>query len=80
MAIGPDTLKQLIDLELESVCDTRVVTHVRGMLVEPYVVLRDWDYGAPGDQYPCWMVLCDLRSMQRLRVVNTASGHAALGA
>src|SRR6267154_2221046 len=29
------------------------------MLIEPYVLLRYWDYGEPGQQYPCWMVLRD---------------------
>ena len=29
------------------------------VLVEPHVVLRGWDYGTPGQQYPCWIVLND---------------------
>lgn len=62
MPIDTETLKTLIAKEISSISDSRVVTHIRGMLVEPYVVLHDWDYGEPGQQYPCWMVLEDPRS------------------
>jgi hypothetical protein len=55
-------LKALIEGELAIVRDSRVVAHIRGMLVEPYQLLRSWDYGQPGQQYPCWMVLNDIHS------------------
>jgi hypothetical protein len=32
------------------------------MLIEPYSILRTWDYGEKGQQYPCWMVLNDIDS------------------
>lgn len=32
------------------------------MLVDPHVVFRNWDYGDPGQQYPCWMVFRDRKS------------------
>lgn len=59
MAIDSETIKSLIDSELASVSDALVVQHIRGILVEPYVLLHDWDYGERGQQYPCWMVLED---------------------
>jgi hypothetical protein len=52
----------MIEDELATVSDARVIAHIRGMLVEPYVVLRDWDYGEPGQQHPCWTVLRDAHS------------------
>jgi len=57
MSIDPETLKALVERELESLSDARVLAHIRTMLVEPEVVLRAWDYGKPGDKYPCWTVL-----------------------
>jgi len=57
MPIDADALKTLIEQELEHLSDARVIAHVRSLLVEPKVVLRSWDYGTPGQQYPCWDVL-----------------------
>ena len=51
--LDADILKTLIAQELEHVSDARVVNHIRRSLVEPNAVLRDWDYGKPGEQYPC---------------------------
>src|SRR5688572_23939039 len=59
MEIDGETLKGLIEEELANVSDPRVVAHIRGILVPPYVLLHDWDYGERGQQYPCWMVLED---------------------
>jgi hypothetical protein len=62
MPVTADMLKALIESELAHVSDERVVRYVRGMLIEPHIVFCDWDYGAPGQQYPCWFVLRDLQS------------------
>jgi hypothetical protein len=59
MAIDADILKTLIAQELEHVSDTRVVNYIRRLFIEPKAVLRNWDYGKPGEQYPCWTVLRD---------------------
>jgi len=56
MAMDADMLKALIEQELRQLSDTRVIAHARGLLIEPKVVLRGWDYGAPW-RYPCWDVL-----------------------
>jgi hypothetical protein len=52
-------LKGLIEKELGSVRDARVVGHIRWLLVEPCLALRDWDYGQPNQRFPCWTVLDD---------------------
>ena len=59
MPIDAKNLKILIEGELATLSDDRVIAHIRSMLIEPYVLLRYWDYGEPGQQYPCWMVLRD---------------------
>jgi hypothetical protein len=53
----PQKLLELIERELDSLNDSRVVKHVRGLLVQPTSVIRAWDYGAPDEAYPCWSVL-----------------------
>ncbi|GLH77975.1 hypothetical protein SSBR45G_28830 [Bradyrhizobium sp. SSBR45G] len=62
MSIIPERLESLIEAELAELSDKRVLSHIRGMLVAPHMVLRDWDYGQPGQQYPCWFVLRDQES------------------
>jgi hypothetical protein len=57
MAIVTETLKTLVEDELARVADTRVMTHIRSLLIEPTPMLRDWDYGVEGQQYVCWNVL-----------------------
>jgi hypothetical protein len=57
MAIGAETLKGLIEDELARVADARVTTHIRSLLIEPAPILRDWSYGAEGQQYVCWTLL-----------------------
>jgi len=66
MPITASVLGTLIENELAGLSDPRVVQHVRGMLVEPHVVLLDWDYGNPGEQYPCWIVLGDSQSANEI--------------
>jgi hypothetical protein len=61
MPIDGHAIKELIERELSTVSDNRIVSHIRRMLIEPYMILRTWDYGEKG-QYPCWMVLNDVGS------------------
>jgi hypothetical protein len=53
------TIAKLIERELGLLSDAQVNAHVRALLVEPRMELRNWDYGDPGQQYPCWIVLDD---------------------
>jgi hypothetical protein len=57
MTIDSARLRTLIDTEIALLRDQRVVRQVRSLLVEPYVVMRDWDYGKEGEAFPCWGVL-----------------------
>jgi hypothetical protein len=56
MGVDSGTLRELIDRELADLPNERIVRHIRALLVEPVPELRDWDYGEPGQQYPCWIV------------------------
>jgi len=62
MRVTAEILQALIEAELATLSDARVIAHIRGVLIEPYVLLRDWDYGEPDQRYPCWMVLRDAHS------------------
>lgn len=56
--VNAATLRRHIEGELSGVADERVASFIRALLVEePRPVLRPWDYGPPGQQYPCWIVL-----------------------
>ncbi|MCR6479312.1 hypothetical protein NU688_24355 [Variovorax sp. ZS18.2.2] len=57
MSISPALIRQLVETELSRILDTRVRAHIRGLLVEPVAIMREWDYGTPGEAYPCWAVL-----------------------
>ena len=59
VSINAIELKKLIDLEIASVRDRRIADYVRRLLVEPSITMRGWDYGSPGEEYPCWTVLDD---------------------
>ncbi len=56
MTTAPHQLRQLINIELETVSDARIVKFIREGLIEPTEVMRNWDYGDLGQQYPCWTV------------------------
>ena len=62
MAVSAAILERFVAEELERVTDERVRAHVRSLLVEPAPILRDWNYGEPGEQYACWGVLNHERS------------------
>jgi hypothetical protein len=51
-----ETIALLIENELTTISDPRVVAYIRSILVEPHIA----DYG---QQYPCWTVLKDPNSV-----------------
>jgi len=59
MAIDLGKLNALLDEELERLSDVRVLSQIRNLRIQPMPVMRAWDYGEPGDQYLCWIVLRD---------------------
>lgn len=46
----------LVKAELATINDSALVTAIHALMVEPYAVDRDWDYGLPGQTYVCWTV------------------------
>jgi hypothetical protein len=52
----------LVRSELGRVEDPSLRRRIEGLLVEPYPVLRDWDYGRKDERYTCWTVLEHRRS------------------
>jgi len=57
MPVTATEIRALVEREIAQLHDERVVRQIRSLLVEPYVVMRDWDYGFEGEAYPCWGVL-----------------------
>jgi hypothetical protein len=50
-------IASLVEKELARIADPVLVTAIQSLLVTPYPVERDWDYGLPGQSYKCWTVL-----------------------
>ena len=57
MAVTAEEIQSLVEIELASLHDDAVGSRIRGLLVEPQIKLLGWDYGEPGQTYPCWSVL-----------------------
>jgi hypothetical protein len=57
MSTQAQDIQALVELELKKVRDPRVIAHIRQLLVTPTVMMRPWDYGTPGQMFPCWSVL-----------------------
>lgn len=74
MAINGETLRALISRELEHLSDARVLGHIQSLLVEPELIFRDWDYGRPGEKYPCWTVLKHLASSSGIAYCESGFG------
>jgi hypothetical protein len=72
MSTTAQRIRSLVNQELARLDDQRVLDHIRGLLVEPTVVMREWDYGVEGEAYPCWAVLDHARS-------NTGIAYCELG-
>jgi hypothetical protein len=47
----------LLERELSEFADGRVANHIGSLLITPRWEMRGWDYGQPGDEFPCWLVL-----------------------
>lgn len=72
MSVNAASLRALVENELSTIEDQRVINHIRGLLVPPEPQMRAWDYGAPGETYPCWIVLQEKSS-------NTAIAYCESG-
>ncbi|MDJ0611928.1 MAG: hypothetical protein QNJ67_23350 [Kiloniellales bacterium] len=56
MVLDAYLVNRLVDSDLERVSEPRVLSHIRDLRVEPKEVMRLWDYGEPGQRFPCWSV------------------------
>ena len=52
-----DKVSLLVTEELTRIPDPALLAKVRELLVSPYPVERDWDYGGAGERFTCWTVL-----------------------
>jgi hypothetical protein len=59
MSVTAASVIALVEAELSALNNSRVIDHIRGLLVPPELQMRAWDYGSPGEAYPCWLVLAD---------------------
>ena len=51
------TVRERVNAELARISDGHLISRIKDLLVDPYPVIRDWDYGYPGEAYECWTVL-----------------------
>jgi hypothetical protein len=51
-----EDIRKLVDFEMERITDLVVQDALKAILVHPSFHIRDWDWGKPGEKYPCWMV------------------------
>ena len=56
-AANADSVGQLVAEQLARVSEPTVAARIRSLLVSPYSVAREFDYGSPKISYPCWTVL-----------------------
>jgi len=68
------SIASLVEAELAKITDATVFASVRPLLVTPYPVERDWDYGP--DKYICWTVLEHKRSNTGIAYCESGFGPA----
>jgi hypothetical protein len=71
--IAAAEITSLARREVESIVDLTVREALSQRLIEPELHLRDWDYGAQGERYPCWTVAKDPPSDSA--IVYSMHGH-----
>lgn len=52
-----DVIQQKVDAELSRIDDATLLSTMKPLLVVPRREMREWDYGDPGQTFPCWIVL-----------------------
>ena len=50
-------VSELVSEELKRITDSALLAGIRELLVSRYPVERGWDYGRPGEKFPCWTIL-----------------------
>lgn len=49
-------ISSLVRQQLDRITDSVLVNRIHKLLVTPYPVERDWDYGHVGERFTCWTV------------------------
>jgi hypothetical protein len=62
VADSPEEVAALVGREVAAIEDLEVREALERFLVLPQRHMRNWDYGAAGEQYACWTVALDERS------------------
>ncbi len=55
-------VSRLVASEIDRIDQIDLVQTIQEFLIEPREELRDWDYGKPGEQLPCWIVIEHLQT------------------
>ena len=66
-------INAILQNALTDISDPHVVTALRGYLVPPREVMRDWDY-KDDTQYPCWIIAVDVESQTAITYCDFGFG------
>ena len=55
--MAPNEVSSLVSEKLTGIADAALLARILELLVVPYPVERDWDYGRVGERFTCWTVL-----------------------
>jgi hypothetical protein len=54
---NPTHIAKMVEDELQRITDPRLLRRIQELLVPPYAVERNWDYGVKGQRFTCWTIL-----------------------
>ena len=57
MGLSASAVDALLEREVRRITQKELVALIRSLRVPTRCELRPWDYGEPGQTYPCWVVL-----------------------
>jgi hypothetical protein len=55
--LNAEEVSSIVGKELACISDRALLSRIQQLLVKPYAVERDWDYGGDGERFTCWTVL-----------------------
>jgi len=70
------SVSQRVEAQISKIPDPNVVTALRKFIVTPRCELRDWDYGEPGEQFPCWIIFEHAKSNACIAYCDQGFGPA----
>ena len=72
-------ISALVQHELKSITNAKLRARIRELLVVPYAVEREWDYGTAGEHFKCWTVLEHPNSNSGIAFCDEGFGQHTLG-